>query len=110
MEKIGNIYSDAGMCWLGDPCYLRGDEGRRYAKPFFEDWSAFCKLVDNSKNHQTFGFDPAKDHEGEGMGVVVSTGYGDGSYPVYVTRKDGRIASVTVQFIREEKETTEEDE
>ena len=35
-----------------------------------------------------------------GLGVVVSTGYGDGVYPVYAEFNDeGRIAAVTVEFI-----------
>jgi len=34
-----------------------------------------------------------------GLGVVVSTGYGDGEYPVEVRRnEDGRIAEVRVRF------------
>lgn len=38
-----------------------------------------------------------------GNGVVVSTGQGDGVYPVYVEiADDGRIASVTVRFIETE--------
>ena len=35
-------------------------------------------------------------------GVVLTTGYGDGEYPVEVTvNKEGRVASVTITFIRE---------
>ena len=34
-----------------------------------------------------------------GLGVSVSSGYGDGVYDVFVKRKDNRIAEVKVVFI-----------
>lgn len=43
----------------------------------------------------------SKEHAGElknEMGVATSTGYGDGSYPVYATYKDNRIQKVEVIF------------
>ncbi len=36
-----------------------------------------------------------------GAGVVVSSGYGDGYYPVWVTYKDGRVAKVEIVFVDE---------
>jgi hypothetical protein len=33
-----------------------------------------------------------------GLGVVVSTGYGDGMYPVVATMKDGRVQKVEIRF------------
>jgi len=40
-----------------------------------------------------------------GLGVAVSTGWGDGMYPVYVEYSaEGRIASVQVVFIDEDEE------
>jgi|TARA_R100000329_G_C7526804_1_gene185797 hypothetical protein len=36
---------------------------------------------------------------GNGMGVAVSSGWGDGSYPVYANYdEDGRVSSVTIKF------------
>jgi hypothetical protein len=44
-----------------------------------------------------------EDHAG--LGVTVSTGYGDGLYPVEVKRTSkGRIAEVRIVFIEEEDE------
>ena len=57
MEKhLGHISVDAGLCWIGDPCYVLPS--------------------DADKN----------------------PGYGDGSYPVTATIKNGRVLSVTVKF------------
>lgn len=35
---------------------------------------------------------------GAEMGVALSTGYGDGCYPVYTKYKDGRIQEVKIKF------------
>jgi hypothetical protein len=100
-KSIGSVGIDAGMLYLGDPCYIKwtalidGDAG----------WSRFLKgiatpgedyLVDHSQvlgrmpNGRTF---PA--------GMVVTTGHGDGEYPVTATfDADGCVCSVTVTFIK----------
>jgi hypothetical protein len=41
---------------------------------------------------------------GDGVGFAISTGYGDGSYPVYVETSDEgawgeRVKSITIKFI-----------
>jgi hypothetical protein len=39
----------------------------------------------------------------DGLGMVVDSGYGDGEYPVYAEIGiDGRVTSVTIDFIGEE--------
>jgi hypothetical protein len=45
----------------------------------------------------------------EGMGTVISTGYGDGDYPVYVEYEDGRVARVIVEFMEYNEEDEPED-
>jgi hypothetical protein len=43
------------------------------------------------------------------MGVVVSSGYGDGIYPVYVTHtSDGRVATATIVFVSDEENEGDE--
>ena len=92
-KQIGTIGVDAGMCWIGDPCYILHKE-----KPFKDigkDWLDFCnKLGEDYPTKKQFNFD--KGHAG--LGVCVSTGYGDGEYPVYAEIEDNRIKSVTVKF------------
>lgn len=92
---IGRIGVDAGLCWIGDPCYIiHTDE--ELPKSLGKNWSEFCKNVE-STDHQTFTYDMG----GEGLGVVVSTGYGDGVYPVFIKKIDGRISQVRVEFIKD---------
>ena len=99
MKKlIGNMSVDAGLCWVGDPCYVLGDE----ASSRVHDWDEFCERLDsNNKNWSA----PL----GEGTGFAVHTGFGDGSYPVYIETSDEgswgeRVKSITIEFISDEEE------
>lgn len=95
-EKVGAIDVDAGVCWIGDPCYIIGNEELEY--PYL-NWNDFCnKLIIKEKE----GITKWKHHHSYGKGITVRTGYGDGTYPVYVKRnKEGRIAEVKIVFIEE---------
>jgi hypothetical protein len=83
LELVGTVSVDTGRIYIGDPCYT----GRFLT----EDYLA--QTVDE----QVVQF------EG-GPGVVsVHTGFGDGSYPVFVQRTEsGHIKSVTIEFIKED--------
>ena len=96
-KKIGYISVDAGVCWIGDPCYIL--DGKP-PKPL-DDWSSFCESLGgehptmHSFNHR---------NGTEGLGVCVSTGIGDGVYPVFATVKEvegwgERVTSVTINFM-----------
>ena len=42
--------------------------------------------------------------------VASQSGWGDGSYPVYATRtEDGRIASLTIQFISDDEDEDDDE-
>lgn len=95
--KVGTIFVDAGVCYLGDPCYVMA---KGCSSRFEEDWNSFCKevLFKGESPHSTgnFNFDWKP---GKGLAVIVPTGYGDGEYPVYVeVNNEGRVMSVTVRF------------
>lgn len=91
-EKIGTIGVDAGLCWVGDPCYVMGDEASHRVR----DWGKFCEATYKTGNED----DSVSAPLGEGIGFSISTGYGDGKYPVYIKRDDrGRIAQIKVKFI-----------
>jgi hypothetical protein len=97
-EEIGGLDVDAGIIWLGDPCYLVEAPYRPDSNPF-KDWSAFCAKIAGMVTHQSFDHGSGN----PGKGLVVSAGYGDGHYPVYIRRApDGRVAEVRVQFIADE--------
>jgi hypothetical protein len=102
---IGHIGVDAGLCWIGDPCYiLHRDDDEGLPKTLGKNWSDFCKtLLDEESNPlslKSYGF---SDSNTEGLGVVVSTGYGDGFYPVYakIDKDTNTILSATVVFVEQ---------
>src|SRR5271168_4132582 len=92
-QLIGEIGVDAGLCWIGDPCYIL--HANPPPKAIGKDWGEFCDILDQATCKQ-FNYDLGH----AGLGVVVSTGYGDGTYPVYARfNKEGRVAKVWVDFI-----------
>lgn len=95
-EKVGSFAVDAGICIIGDPCYFATPDASHHLA---KTWDEFCdKLLD-----EDFDRDSTKElefaSERPGLGVVVSTGYGDGFYPVYVKKnEDGRVMRALIKF------------
>ena len=104
MTLIGQFSVDSGQAMVGDPCYL--DE--------WELWNNNTEEFENHVNHvgkySYLGACNATLDKGYGMlgmasGVVFSTGYGDGVYPVYAEfDEDGRVARIVIEFISDEDE------
>lgn len=95
MELIGTVGVDSGTMYIGDPCYISSDK-RLHSK---KGWKTFCEEVFWTKQFEESG----NTEIGRGLAVVTDTAYGDGSYPVYVTKtSEGRTASVTIVFIDED--------
>ena len=93
-EKVGSVGADSGLIWVGDPCYCVTPDCNEHPA---ETWDKFCdKLFKNEKNG-VCQWNYKMGHAG--LGVSVSSGYGDGVYDVFVKRKDNRIAEVKVVFI-----------
>jgi hypothetical protein len=91
---IGSVGVDAGLIWIGDPCYiLHTDDG--LPSTLGENWSEFCDLLvdDYSKS-----FNYELGHEG--LGVCTSTKYGDGIYNVigFFEKDSKRPSCVVVDF------------
>ena len=42
VKKIGKIGVDAGLCWVGDPCYILHPETP--PKTIGKDWDEFCEM------------------------------------------------------------------
>jgi hypothetical protein len=85
-QRIGEIGVDAGLCWVGDPCYLKS------GKLPWEDWLKFCEEIDGIT--QQFNYPQGR----AGLGVLSGTGYGDGTYPVYARIEQGRVMELRVVF------------
>lgn len=120
--KAGVIGVDAGICWIGDPCYILALPRTR-EKSQFEDlnkpkelpkdlggsWHGFCDKVDERmegsiypnkrtqyKPYAQFNYDAGH----PGLGVVTRTN-GDGTYPVYIKKdEDGTVLEVKVVFAK----------
>tara|TARA_R100001082_G_scaffold52746_2_gene28749 strand:- start:409 stop:684 length:276 start_codon:yes stop_codon:yes gene_type:complete len=87
-KKKKLISVDAGCIWIGDPCYIMGDDASHRVRDWITD---FCDIVKNDKCSEPLG---------ECTGVCISSGYGDGVYPVEVEyNSENRVASVKITFI-----------
>jgi hypothetical protein len=95
-ELVGRIGVDAGLCWVGDPCYVLGDD----ASDRVRDWGTFCEALKRTGQYEKGHCQPL----GPSVGLAISTGYGDGHYPVFVERENGCISRVTIEFIGSEQE------
>lgn len=120
-KYVGAISVGSGICWVGDPADIIHSDNK-LPKSLGKSWQEFVNKLFRFKkvSVKTDGgamvevphFSPlqAKQFKGDNgsfLGVGVSTGYGDGIYPVYVdTVKDSkgnpRVKSVTVVFIEED--------
>lgn len=90
-ELVEHIGVDAGLCWVGDPCYCTTPDLNSHPA---KTWHDFCNELGNVDVKQ---WNYKAGHPG--LGVSVQSGYGDGYYPVYVKRVDDRIAEPRVVFI-----------
>jgi hypothetical protein len=100
VKRIGEIGVDAGLCWIGDPCYVLHKE--QPPKEIGKNWEEFCDIMSEDDQYPTYKqFNYDLGHPG--LGVVVSTGYGDGVYPVYAEfTSEGRVVKVWVDFLPED--------
>ena len=98
LTLAGHFGVDSGQALIGDPCYL--DNWNPNADEPFEleghegEYSYYgaCAKTINKQYGEL----------GSGSAVVVSTGYGDGTYPVYVKlNSDGRVCMVVIDFLGE---------
>jgi hypothetical protein len=98
LTLAGRFSVDSGQAMIGDPCYL--DSYNPNTQDDFElegqegeySYLGACATTINKQYGEL----------GSGSAVVVSTGYGDGQYPVYVKlNSDGRVCMVVIDFLGE---------
>lgn len=105
-KLIGEVGVDSGQVIITDPCYIDNE----WEESSFDDES------DQTPTHE-YSYAGAcqatltKDQGGQlnyrlghaGAGVVVSSGYGDGLYPVFASYgADGRIHKLEIIFIEKD--------
>tara|TARA_R100000458_G_C8273915_1_gene248805 strand:+ start:1061 stop:1399 length:339 start_codon:yes stop_codon:yes gene_type:complete len=94
---VGHIAVDAGLCWVGDPCYVLPDDGSERNQ--VKDWETICDKMAEA-NYGEFYFNGGH----PGLGVCVATGLGDGFYPVTARFENGLVKSITVTFLDDDDE------
>lgn len=109
---VGHCGVDSGQIMLSDPCYVKDfrdemSEGGKFEgdlpEPYPYTYNGACSA--------TLQGDLGGGQLGKSMGVVVSSGYGDGIYPVYVTHtSDGRVATATIVFVSDDEDEDSEDD
>jgi hypothetical protein len=110
VELIGFCAVDSGQIMITDPGYTNGWGSEGFGEIVPEghySYAGACDLTLSKKSAGQLNF-PAGH---AGMGVVASSGYGDGYYPVYATyyheyadeactkQVDKRIAKLEIVFI-----------
>src|SRR2546429_9311476 len=88
--RLGEVGVDSGQLLVIDPCYLEGwDHDAEYER--------ICELTLPPKA----GGELTYPNGASGRGVAFPSGYGDGSYPVWATVRDGRVVSVEIDLLGE---------
>lgn len=93
---IGQIGVDAGIVWVGDPCYIMHRDDGKLPSTVGESWSEFCDTLAGDQFIKSFPYEGGH----EGLGVCTSTMYGDGFYRVigFFERGSKRPSCVVVDF------------
>jgi len=110
---VGHCGVDSGQIMFADPCYVKDfrmemDEA---------DGEFTADLKPDSRGNYPFTYNGAssatcsKEQAGQlgnSTAVVMSSGWGDGCYPVYVKYDDdGRVASATIVFLSDDEDDDE---
>lgn len=90
-KRVGVCGVDAGLIWIGDPCYIIGKDPKEQPA---ESWSKFCDTINDEPAQQ---YNYAYGHSG--LGVLVKHFGGDGVYPVFVKQdNEGNITETKIVF------------
>ncbi len=92
MEEIGQVSSDSGLCWLGDPAYFM--HKKELPASLGKNWKGFADKVGPVVSKFKF------DNDKKGLGITVTTG-GDGSFPVYAKTDGEKVKSIMIIFDKE---------
>lgn len=89
---IGYCGVDSGQLLIIDPCYLSKWKDGEF------DMDNQDKQLNSYHNACVKTLSEEMAGEVNEGGVVTSTGYGDGEYPVVATYKEGRIQKIEIKF------------
>lgn len=110
-KLVGTVGVDAGCVVLCDPCYILPDirrwigtdheESARNDSAAKRDYSDMLDLLGGPD----YDYNKPLEPWGEGMGIIVNSGYGDGTYGVYTREVDNgdgwgkRVRQVMIDFM-----------
>jgi hypothetical protein len=108
--EVGHVTVDTATVVIIDPCHI--NDGRPLPSGFMNSSEGLVdpttgQIKENQQDEieeATMGIDPTTGEASgagsiyHGSAVASSTGYGDGTYPVYATIKDGRVLKLEVVF------------
>ena len=96
-ELAGHCGVDSGQIMVVDPCYAFNDNyNGSDSDATGGNYDAICR-VSIADQYGEFPL-PGNGYTGN-VGVVTSSGYGDGEYPVYVDiNSDGRVVALHIYF------------
>jgi hypothetical protein len=100
---IGEVAVDSGQLLVTDPCYIDSDwqlesysaleKVERSEDTLFNySYDGACRATLNGEGHGQLRFELGH----AGAGIAFSTAWGDGMYPVYAEKHDGRIVRVYI--------------
>jgi hypothetical protein len=100
---IGEVAVDSGQLMVTDPCYidqewrreslvLASDLERADGTSYGYSYNGACNATLSGGGHGQLAFGLGH----AGAGVAFRTAWGDGGYPVYAEKHDGRIVRVYV--------------
>ena len=94
-KQVGMVGVDAGLIMVGDPCYFwpNKENKKTTATASLPTWSTVIDALYAGKEQGPGKNDGhqlafAKGHDG--LGVIVETTHGDGTYPVFLETEGGR--------------------
>jgi hypothetical protein len=111
-EQVGILPVDSGQMMFVDPCYVLPDERdfkgggleKSGAPEFSKDQCplGYTELIDcwdYDSNQRVLKIPTRISGNSFYPGIVTSTGYGDGVYPIYIKKNgEGRVVGVFVDF------------
>lgn len=109
-ELVGHCGVDSGQIMFADPCYVKDfrmemdEEGGEFTTELKPDERGSYPFTYNGACSATCS-ETSAGQLGNSTAVVMSSGWGDGCYPVYVKYDDdGRVASATIVFSDEDED------
>jgi len=92
--RLGSVGVDAGMLWIGDPCYIINRGEREPYKALGKTWHEFCRIMEKVRFGKSFKYDVGH----EGLGCCVQSFGGDGAYDVVVEIHNGEVHRIIVDL------------